>query len=139
MGLATANDLELVLPSQAQMALDESGVNPMETDPHGFRERCLRRIEQGRTWVLVEGGELLFKAEVISETAEVTYLEGVWVNPNARGAQLGLRCISQLGRTLLANTQSLCILVNEKNVAARNMYQRAGFKLRGIYDTIFVC
>jgi len=137
--LATASDLELVLPSQAQMALDESGVNPLETDPHGFRERCLRRIQQGRTWVLVEDGQLLFKVEVISETAEVTYLEGVWVSPNARGAQLGLRCISQVGRTLLANTHSLCILVNEKNVAARNMYQRAGFKLRGIYDTIFVC
>jgi uncharacterized protein len=137
--LATASDLALVLPSQAQMAFDESGTNPLQTDPHGFRERCLRRIEQGRTWVLVEGGQLLFKAEVIAETAEVTYLEGIWVNPNARGAQLGLRCISQIGRMLLANTHSLCILVNETNVAARNMYQRAGFKLRGTYDTIFVC
>lgn len=136
--LATADDLDQIMPVQAQMAFDESGVNPLGTDPHGFRERCLRRIQQGRSWVLVEDGQLLFKAEVISETAEVTYLEGIWVNPNLRGLQLGLRCISQLGRTLLAKTKSLCGLVNEKNVSAQKMYQRAGFKLRSTYDTIFV-
>lgn|SRR5574341_733514 len=136
--LATADDLELVMPVQAQMACDESGVNPLDTDPDGFRERCLRRIHQERSWVVVEDGELLFKAEVISETAEVTYLEGIWVNPKARGARIGLRCISQLARTLLANTNSLCVLVNQNNGSAQKTYQRLGFKLRSIYNTIFV-
>jgi len=136
--LATIGDLDLIIPIQAQMAFDESGVNPLDTDPEGFRKRCLRRIEQGRTWVLVENDELLFKAEVISESEEVTYLEGIWVNPEARGSRTGLRCISQLARTLMANTASLCVLVNEKNLSAQKMYERAGFKLRGIYDTIFV-
>ena len=136
--LATTEDLDLIMPVQAEMAFDESGVNPLETDPHGFRQRCLRRIQQGRSWVLVEDGQLLFKADVISETAEVTYLEGIWVNPNVRGRQLGLRCISQLARTLLAKTKSLCALVNEKNDSAQKMYQRAGFKQRSTYDTIFV-
>jgi len=65
-------------------------------------------------------------------------LEGIWVNPNLRGTQLGLRCISQSARTLLAKTKSLCGLVNKKNVSAQKMYQRAGFKLRSTYDTIFV-
>ena len=136
--LATVDDLDSIIPIQAQMAFDESGVNPLDTDPEGFRKRCLRRIEQGRTWVLVESDELLFKAEVISESEEVTYLEGIWVNPKARGSRTGLRCISQLARTLMANTASLCVLVNEKNLSAQKMYERAGFKLRGIYDTIFV-
>lgn len=138
MRLATIDDLDMIIPVQAQMAFDESGVNPFDTDPEGFRQRCLRRIEQGRTWVLAERDELLFKAEVISESEEVTYLEGIWVNPAARGAHIGRRCISQLARTLMANTASLCVLVNEKNVSAQKMYERAGFKLRSIYDTIFV-
>ena len=136
--LATAADLELVMPPQAQMAFEESGINPMEKNPEGFRQRCARRIEQGRTWVLVEDGKLLFKAEVISDTAEVTYLEGIWVNPEKRGAGLGLRCMSQLAQTLLSNTRSLCLLVNENNNAAHHFYQRAGYKLRSIYDTIFL-
>src|SRR5919205_526007 len=53
-------ELGLVMPIQAALALAESGVNPLEVDPEGFRQRCLRRIEQGRTWVVVEHGRLLF-------------------------------------------------------------------------------
>ncbi|HKR02931.1 MAG TPA: hypothetical protein VJT09_19795, partial [Pyrinomonadaceae bacterium] len=50
---ATLADLELILPVQAAMAEEESGVNPLVKDPEGFGRRCARRIEQGRTWVLV--------------------------------------------------------------------------------------
>ncbi|MGH9927679.1 MAG: GNAT family N-acetyltransferase [Pyrinomonadaceae bacterium] len=136
--LATSDDLELVMPPQAQMAFDESGINPLEKNPEGFRQRCLWRIEQGRTWVLVKDGKLLFKAEVISDTTAVTYLEGIWVNPEARGAGLGRRCMSQLAQTLLSGSESICLLVNEKNTTAQHFYKRAGYKLRSIYDTIFV-
>jgi len=136
--LATLDDLDLIMPVHAQMAFDESGVNPLERDPEGFRQRCARRIDQGRTWVWVDGGELLFKAEVISETPEVTYLEGVWVNSKLRGQRLGLRCMSQLAQNLLPETKSLCLLVNETNTAAQLFYKRAGYKPRSIYDSIFL-
>lgn len=135
---ATTEDLDLVMPLHAQMAFEESGVNPLEKDPEGFRQRCTHRIEKGRTWVLVQNGALLFKADVISDTPEVTYLEGVWVNPDERGKGYGLRCLSQLAQTLLSRSQSLCLLVNETNTAAQLFYKRAGYKLRSAYDTIFV-
>jgi len=135
---ATAHDLDLMIPVQAQMAFDESGVNPLEKDPEGFRERCARRIEQGRSWVLVENGSLIFKAEVVSDTPEVIYLEGVWLNPDERGKGQGLRCMSQLARNLLSPSQSLCLFVNETNTAAQLFYKRAGYKLRSIYDTVFL-
>ncbi len=136
--LATLDDLELVMPVQAQMAFEESGVNPMETDGVGFRLRCARRIEQGRVWVWVESGQLIFKADIIAETPEVSYVEGVYVNPSERGRGYGLRCISQLGRTLLARTGSVCLLVNEQNLEAQAFYRKAGYKLRSCYDTIFL-
>ena len=136
--LATLADLDFVAPVQAQMAFEESGVNPMEKDPTGFRMRCARRIEQGRTWVLVENGKLIFKAEIISETADVNYLEGIHVDTEERGKGLGLDCLSQLSRTLLRRTQSLCILVNEQNEAAHSFYRRAGFKFQCYYDTIYL-
>ncbi|MFL6210566.1 MAG: GNAT family N-acetyltransferase [Pyrinomonadaceae bacterium] len=136
--LATQADIELVMPIQAELAEAESGVNPLERDPEGFRRRCARRIEQGRVWVWVEAGRLIFKADIISETAEVTYLEGVWVHPEERGQGYALRCMAQLGRTLLQQTRALTLLVNEKNVAAQRLYRRAGFKLRACYDTIFL-
>lgn len=136
--LATADDLELVMPVQAQMAFEESGVNPMEKDPEGFRQRCARRIEQSRSWVLIEDGSLIFKAEIVSDTPEVMYLEGVWMNPAERGQGLGLRCMSQLAKHLLLRTKSLCLLVNNENVQAQRFYKKASYKLRGIYDTIFL-
>lgn len=136
--LATADDLELVMPVQAEMAYEESGVNPLEKDPEGFRRRCARRVEMGRVWVWVEDGRLIFKAEIISETPEVIYLEGVWVNPAERGKGYGLRCMSQLGRELLARAGSISMLVNEHNSKALSLYSRAGYKLRGCYDTIYL-
>jgi predicted GNAT family acetyltransferase len=136
--LATADDLELVMPVQAEMAYAESGVNPLERDPEGFRRRCARRIEMGRVWVWVEDGRLIFKAEIISETPEVIYLEGIWVNPDERGKGYGLRCMSQLGRELLGRVGSLSMLVNERNSKALSLYRRAGYKLRGCYDTIYL-
>lgn len=135
---ATLNDLELVMPAHAQMAFEESGVDPLEKDPKGFRLRCARRIEQGRVWVLVEDGRLIFKADVVSETPEVIYLEGVHVAAEERGHGLGRRCLSQLTRNLLARTKTVSLLVNEQNCAVAAFYLKAGFKLRAHYDTIFL-
>lgn len=135
---ATLADLELVMPVQAAMAEAESGVNPMRSDAVGFRLRCARRIEQGRVWVLVENNELTFKAEIISETPEVIYLEGIYVRPEERGQKLGLRCLSQLTRNLLARVASICLLVNEVNTDAHAFYKSAGFQYEGAYETIFL-
>jgi predicted GNAT family acetyltransferase len=136
--LATIEDIELVMPVHAGMAFEESGVNPLEKDPEGFRRRTARRIEQGRVWVLVEDGRLIFKADVISATPGATYVEGVFVNPEERGKGYGVRCMSQLSRTLLEGTRSVCLLVNERNLGAHGLYHKAGYKIRGQYDTIFL-
>lgn len=105
--LANLDDLDLVVPAHAQSAFDESGIDPLAADPEGFRQRCARRIEQGQTWVWVEEGRLMFKAEVITDTPEIIYLEGVWVNPAERGKGHGLRCMSELSRELLMRTGSV--------------------------------
>jgi GNAT superfamily N-acetyltransferase len=136
--LATPEDLDQVMIVQAEMAFAESGINPMEADPEGFRRRCLRRIEQGRVWVWTEEGRLIFKADIISETPEVKYVEGVWVAPDQRGRGYGLRCLSQLSRELLARSSAVTLLVNEKEREAVSFYRRAGYKLRSQYDTIFL-
>jgi predicted GNAT family acetyltransferase len=136
--LATLSDIELVIPVHARMALEESGIDPLESDPSGFRERCARRIEQGRTWVWIEQGRIIFKAEIVAEAPDVIYLEGVWVAEEKRARGHGLRCLSQLARNLLLKGKSICLLVNEENRPAQLFYQSAGFKLRAVYDTLFV-
>jgi predicted GNAT family acetyltransferase len=136
--LANVRDLDLLVPVHAEMALKESGVDPRDVDPVGFVERYRRRIEQGRTWVLTEDGKLQFKAEVVAETPETTYIEGVWVNPDSRRQGYGRRCMSQLARMLLWRTKSICLFVNDENEEARNFYKQAGYHFRTVYDTVFL-
>lgn len=135
---ATMDDLEAVMLVQAEMALERCGVNPMETDLPGFRRRCARRIELGRTWVLRDSQHLIFKVDVMADTPEAVYLEGLWVNPQERGKDYGLRCLTQVARKLLRQTGSICVLVNENNMVAHAMYRKAGFKLRGSYQSVFL-
>ena len=135
---ATPADLDLVASVNALMIYDESGVNPLARDPEGFRARLARRIEQGRVWVWTEGGRLIFKADVMSDTPEAVYLEGVYVRPDERGKGYGRRCLSQLGRSLLARSGSVCLVVNEQNKDAQEFFFKAGYKLRGLYDSIFL-
>ena len=136
--LATAAELELVVPVHAQMAFEESGVNPLFVDPEGFYRRCARRIEQKRVWVNVENNELIFKADIISDAPEMIYLEGVYVNPQKRGQGMGPRCMKQLTNELLGRTRSVCLLVNQQNSAAHACYQKAGYQLRDLYDTLYL-
>lgn len=136
--LARAEELDLVMPVQAELAFSESGVNPIEIDPKGFRERCLRRIEQGRTWVVVENGSLVFKADVISKTPEVIYLEGIWLREDRRNQNAGTRFMSELMRRLLEETKSICLLVNETNEWAQSFYRKCGFHFRATYETVFL-
>ena len=137
--LATPEDLDLVAPVHAGLAAAASGINPLDVDPEGFRARCLRRIEQGRVWVIIgDDGRLLFKADVQAHTPEVIYLEGVYVSPAERGTGLGRACLKQLSRELLLRTRAICLLANEENQRAHFFYRICGFKLRGVYDAIFL-
>jgi ribosomal protein S18 acetylase RimI-like enzyme len=135
---ATEDELDLVMPVQAQMALEESGVDPRLVDPVGFANRCLRRIQQGRTWVVVKNQKLLFKAEIISDALEVIYLEGVWTDETERRNGFATSCLTQLARELLCRTSSICLLVNKENRPAHALYRKSGFRLRSTYDTIFL-
>ena len=120
------------------MALEESGVDPRVKDADGFAARCARRVKQGRTWVLMEDGDLIFKADVVTETPETTYLEGVWVNPRARRQGYGRSCMSQLARMLMWRTKSISLFVNDENDEALTFYKQSGYHLRSVYDTIFL-
>jgi ribosomal protein S18 acetylase RimI-like enzyme len=136
--IARLTDISHIMPVHAAMAFEESGVQPLQADPDGFRQRCQRRIEQGRTWILLEEDKLLFKADVISESPEVTYLEGVYVHPEYRARGLGSNCLSQLTSELLERTRSITVLVNEQRPQALRLFRKLGFAARGCYDTHFL-
>jgi predicted GNAT family acetyltransferase len=135
---ATLDDLESVVKVNSEMAQAESGNDPLQRDPEGFRFRTARRISRGRNWIWMADGKLLFKADIIAETPQVIYLEGIYVEPSERHKGYGSTCLSQLGRTLLRRTGSVCLTLNAGKEKTKAFYDKAGYSLRSYYDTIYL-
>ena len=135
---ATLSDLDSVTEVNGALAFEESGTNPLFVDPSGFRQRTARRIEQNRVWVWMQEGKLIFKADIIADTPQAIYLEGIHVHQEERLKGNGLRCMTQLGSTLLARTKAICLTINERNKDVLKFYERAGYQLRSQYETIYL-
>jgi len=135
---AKVEELEMIAEAHAEVAFIESGVDPMEKDREGFLRRCLRRIEKGRTFVVTENGKLIFKADIVAETDDVVYLEGIYVAPEMRGQGIGSKCLSKLSLQLLERAGHICLLSNVDFKGAHRSFEKAGYKNTDKCQTIFV-
>ena len=136
--LANESELEKIAEAHAEVAFMETGVDPLLADRNGFLDRVLRRIKQGRIYVVVENGELVFKADVTALTTEVAYLEGIYVNSNRRGEGIAPNCLAEVGRRLLEQVRHVCLLSNSEYSNAHRSFQKAGFRYSGECTTVFV-
>lgn len=127
-----------VAEAQAEVAFIECGVNPMLKDREGFLMRVARRIEQNRVFVVLDGDELVFKADIIAETDDVIYLEGVYVAPQYHGRNIGSKCLSSLSLELLKRVENICLLSNIDFVGAHKSFLKAGYKNTDLCTTLFV-
>lgn len=135
---AKEDELEQIAEAHAQVALIESGVNPLEKDREGFLRRTLRRIEKERTFVVFDNGKLVFKADIVAETSETAYLEGIYVAPEYRGQGVGSSCLTKLSEHLLNRVQHICLLSNIEFKGAHGSFLKAGYKNTDCCRTIFV-
>lgn len=135
---AAHHELEQVADAHAAIAFMESGVDPMFTDREGFLKRTSRRIEQGRTFVVYDGETLVFKADIVAETADVIYLEGIYVAPRYRGTGVGSSCLSALTLRLLKQAKTVCLLSNINFIDAHLSYLKAGYRNTDSCTTLFV-
>ena len=136
--VAQEDELEQIAVAHDTVAFTESGVSPLQKDRAGFLKRCLKRIEQGRTFVVFENGKLVFKADIVAETADVVYLEGIFVAPEYRGRNVGSSCLSKLSRQLMGRVENVCLLSNVEFKGAHRSFEKAGFKNTDRCQTIFV-
>jgi ribosomal protein S18 acetylase RimI-like enzyme len=135
---ATPDELEQAVSINVELMLAERGNDPSLLDLTGFRERLLRRIQRQQVWVWMRRGKVIFKAEIITRTPEVVYLEGIYLHKDERGKGHGVRSMRQLGHILLRSAESLCLFVNEGNHAAQALYRKAGYETVGHYETIYL-
>jgi ribosomal protein S18 acetylase RimI-like enzyme len=125
---ATQDDFDLLVPACAEAHREELGVNPLERDPESFRWRTRMQIEDGRSWLWVEGDTILFKAEASAWTPAAVQLQQVWVDPSVRGRGYAQRGMRDLCRVLLERVPAVCLFVRADNAAAIHVYERVGMR-----------
>ena len=135
--LAAPNDLEQVVGAHAAMAFETSGVDPLTKDAVGFRERYLRRIEKKRVWVLMKKERLIFKTDITAESADVAYLEGVYVSPDERGKGLGRSCLRAIGCELLQRKKAIYLFTQNEDARLQSFYFNLGFTIAGHYSLLY--
>ena len=133
---ATLDDLDLLVPACAAAHEEEIGIDPLSQDADGFRWRTRAQIEEGRSWVWLDGGTILFKAESSAWTPATVQLQQVWVDPEVRNQGYGRRGLSDLIRLLLERVPRVCLFVRADNPIAIRLYERVGMERVGSYRSL---
>ena len=85
------------------------------------RERC---------WMAEMNGEIIGSVFILKRSETVSQLRLMLVEKKARGLGLGTRFVNQCIRfSRRAGYQKIILLTESRQVAARHIYQRAGFRL----------
>src|SRR6185312_11792592 len=117
----------------ARICREDTGVDPLMQDPIGFRRRILARIERGRAWIWCDAHGIAFKTDVVFETDEAIYLEGVWVRPDLREDDLGSVLLRSLAQRLLRHHHGVCMFADGDDQPINAFYQKAGFEATAPY------
>jgi uncharacterized protein len=133
---ARSDDLDRLVPACAAAHELELGIDPLARDPDSFRWRTSAQIEEGRSWVWLEDGVVLFKAEASAWTPQAVQIQQVWVDPVARGHGYGARGLRDLCRLLLDQTPNVTLFVRRENVPAIALYEAIGMRKALEYRTI---
>jgi ribosomal protein S18 acetylase RimI-like enzyme len=133
---ATLADLPLLVPACAAAHEEEIGLNPLERDPDGFRWRTQAQIGEGRSWIWVEDGRIMFKAEASAWTPDAVQLQQVWVDPAVRNRGNAQRAMRDLCRHLLERVPRVCLFVRPENAAAIRVYEAIGMRRTITYRSL---
>jgi predicted GNAT family acetyltransferase len=131
-------ELEILMPAAVAMFTEEVGVSPLRADGGaGYRARVSELVRAGQSLAWIEGGQVLFKAEIGAVSRAACQIQGVWVNPARRGRGIGTAgtaAVVEYARTTIAPVVSL--YVNDFNAPARAAYRRVGFREVGRYASV---
>lgn len=132
-------ELDAYLVAAIEMFIGEVGVDPRVGDGgRGYRRRVASLITAGRAWARFEHGQVVFKAEVGSQSPAVGQIQGVWVHPDWRGRGLGIAGTAALARAVVRSGRIASLYVNGYNTIARATYARIGFAEVGTFATVLL-
>ena len=133
------DELDTYLVAAVDMFIGEVGVDPRLGDGgRGYRRRVASLIAAGRAWARFENGEVVFKAEVGSQSPTVSQIQGVWVHPEWRGRGLGTAGTATLAAVVVGTGRIASLYVNDFNTVAKATYDGIGFVEVGTFATVLL-
>jgi predicted GNAT family acetyltransferase len=133
------NELDAYLVAAVDMFIGEVGVDPRAGDGgRGYRRRVAGLIAAGRAFARFENGQVVFKAEVGSQSPAVGQIQGVWVHPDWRGRGLGTAGTATVAAAVVNSGRIASLYVNSFNAVARAAYARVGFRQVGTFATVLL-
>ncbi len=132
-------ELDAYLVAAVDMFIGEVGIDPRAGDGgRGYRRRVAGLIAAGQAYARFEAGQVVFKAEVGSQSPRVGQIQGVWVHPEWRGHGLGTAGTAAVASAVLAGGRIASLYVNDFNTVARSAYARVGFVEVGTFATVLL-
>jgi len=133
------DELDAYLVAAVDMFIGEVGVDPRAGDGgRGYRRRVAGLIAAGRAFARFEGGRVVFKAEIGSQSPAVGQIQGVWVHPDWRGHGLGTAGTAAVAAAVVNGGRIASLYVNGFNTVARAAYARVGFRQIGSFATVLL-
>lgn len=134
-----ADELDAYLVAAVDMFIGEVGIDPRAGDGgRGYRRRVANLISSGRAFARFEHGQVVFKAEIGSQSPMVGQIQGVWVHPEWRGRGLGTAGTATVAADVVAGGRIASLYVNSYNSVARAAYTRVGFREVGTFATVLL-
>jgi predicted GNAT family acetyltransferase len=129
---STTRDLDQLVPACAAMHREEVGIDPLDRDAAGYRERIRELIEKKRSVVLLREGLIGAKCEYSAVTSEAVQLMGVWTNPRFRRIGLARELLEEVCGHILRRGKVVTLFVNDFNLPAVTLYESLGFQRIGL-------
>lgn len=124
---STLRDLDELVPACAAMHLEEIGIDPLERDAAGYRERIRELMEKKRSVVLVRDGTIASKCEYSAVTPDAVQLMGVWTHRGFRRQGLAREMLREVCGHLFRRGKTVTLFVNDFNRPAIDLYESLGF------------
>lgn len=129
---STARDLEALIPACAAMHREEVGIDPLERDAAGYRERIRELVEQKRSVIRVAEGMIAAKCEYSAVTDDAVQLMGVWTNPALRRRGHARALLREVCGHIARKGKTVTLFVNDFNAPAIELYDSLGFQRIGL-------
>lgn len=129
---ATPRDLDQLVPACAAMHREEVGIDPLQRDALGYRERVRELIREQRSIVRLVDGEIAAKCEYSAVTDDAVQLMGVWTNPRFRRQGLSREMLREVCGHCFRKEKTVTLFVNDFNTPAIRLYEGLGFRRIGL-------